>query len=124
MSDLPPVGELVQITYQDRHPFESTGPLITALGYVDEMGTWWTVFQGDLSADDVQSWCRVLVVPDTEETRERIAAAIHYVDWGPGSAHDAPNAENRWVKANDEGKPIYRAEADAVLAAVRGAAIR
>lgn len=71
--DLPPVGELVQITtaagvklaaiYERDGGFTLVGPRLPGTG------SW---FPGSA----VTSWCRVLVLPDTDEIESVIAVAL------------------------------------------------
>lgn len=111
---LPPVGELVQITttagvklaaiYERDGGFTLVGPREPGTG------SW-------LPGYKVESWCRVLVVPDTEETIERVIAELMetmLAQWGhPVSEH----IEKMWRSSARK----YLLE---VWAAVRGAAIR
>lgn len=103
MSDigLPPVGELVQITTTEGRRF-----LALYSGGPWAHGEFQNII-GDryLGTEDVRSWSRVLVVPDTDETREAIKSAVR-------------------PSIGDDAFAVLRAGccADAVLAALREAA--
>lgn len=67
-SSLPPVGELVQITTVDG--WTAVGSRTTeAMPYVHAVG------RPPVKCEDIASWSRVLVVPDTDETREAMVEA-------------------------------------------------
>lgn len=105
-ADLPPVGELVQITTS------ADGKVVSAL----RNGLFYAANgDGCWSPQYIASWCRVLVLPDTEETAERMAQA--FVDQTYSSNH-------QWRTLSGKTRDMHRRNMSAVLAAVRGAAIR
>jgi hypothetical protein len=116
---LPPVGELVQITwaYPDGVTNQWLGRLAELSGeavFVE----WPSGHLSDLAEHRIVSWCRVLVIPDTEETVELVTAAA----WDSDAERvriDAP-----WSELDDAVRVHWLRDIRAGLAAVRGAAIR
>lgn len=108
---LPPVGELVQIT-------DVSGRTMLAVrrGPAETM---YSATEGLLMGrEDVQSWCRVLVLPDTDDIIEAMTAAAWESD------AERVRIDGPWSDQDGACRADWLNDMRAAWAAVRGAAIR